>query len=212
MNGQQLIDRVRMKTQDLSNTKFWSDEEILFNINEAMKEAAVRSELIYDKSSLITVIPSVIDQAGYSLDPLIFLVKKVRFNGKLLEEVKIEKIDRYSEEMYTTGDVRLWYVDQDDKLYLYKKPSLVADIQLEVFRLPNPITTEDECEIPLIFQDKMLSWAYKLCYEKLDAEVSRPELAAFFDNEFSKVFPTKSSTQWKKQRRSTENCVRYYRF
>ncbi len=112
MNGQQLIERVRMKTQDLSSTKFWSDEEILFNINEAMKEAAVRHELIYDRSSTITVIPSVIGQVVYEYDPLFFLIKKVRFDGRMLDEIAVERLDRFEPDGYLQGYVSHWYIDK----------------------------------------------------------------------------------------------------
>jgi len=207
MNGSDLISKMRLKIQDNGITQLWSDDELLNNINEAFKTAALRSNII----SVKLTVPSVSGTSGYSTGS-IYRTTKVRYNGRLLKEISIEDFDKSYPNGVEIGYVTYWYVDEDDIMYLSGSPDTDdVPIVIEGYALPTTIT---DLEVDVDFPDAMiepaLNYAYKLCYEKLDAEVSRPELAAFFDNEFVKIFGfAKTAQQWKKQRRSVDETVKF---
>jgi len=205
MIAQDIIAKIRLKTQDNGITQLWSDEEIINNINEALKEACLRKNILYKKLSLL----SVNGTASYSIGT-IFRVMKVRYDNALLKETTVDDVDE-SGSYGKSGTVRNWYIDEDDLLYLSLVP-LEDDksILVEGYAVPDKIVAlEDVIVFPDNYLEPALNWAYKLCYEKLDAEVSRPDLSSFFENEFVKVFDThKTASQWKQHKRSFKEQIK----
>ncbi|HQC99250.1 MAG TPA: hypothetical protein PK306_26440 [Aquabacterium sp.] len=88
------IEEFRGTVEDNAEPFFWSSENIVRYLNEAVQEACERAKLIEDRST-----PSVCSlsiEAGvstYNLHPSVLEIKRLTLNGQKLDETSEEELD-----------------------------------------------------------------------------------------------------------------------
>ncbi len=214
MTLEKILEKLRIKIQDISGNQLWSDDELISNINHAFNVACYTANLIYDKTSPLVNFKTIPNQSSYVLDKSIYRIKKVRVGGRLLTEAYMNEIDALNPSGFNIGTISKWYIDEDNSFNLYKCPNLEYNVQIEAYRMPKKLELyEDETEVPEIYIEPALNYACKLCYEKLDVDTNRPDLVVYFENEFVKTFGApKSARALKEQHKSRLSIVPSRRF
>ena len=88
------ITEFRDIVKDNEVPQFWSSENIVRYLNEAVQEACERAKLIEDRTT--PAVCSITLQAGestYAIHPSVFEIKRLAFRGKPLAETSVEGLD-----------------------------------------------------------------------------------------------------------------------
>lgn len=177
MNVGELIQLFRRQADDADGRQFWSDQELVGYLNEAVQEACERAKLIEDRAEA-TLTPG---QSTCSLDPSVFEVKRVTHAGRRLEESSVEELDRtYGQWESRTGRPRYFLLiqanaSQPAQLRFVPTPHEGMVIEATVVRgalTPLSATAlDDEPEINARLHTRLLDWVLHRAFMKPDAEV-----------------------------------------
>ncbi len=191
----ELINEFRFKLNDTVTPYLWSDAEVKSYINEAQIEACERSKLLYCKDLDIGKITISNNINNYIYSNKFIKIERVLLNNIVLKETSKSELDskytiRNFEDMQ--GTPYCYYIESN-KIILFPKPDTNNNghiIQLEGFIRPvnELVNNTDEPEIPKELHRKMLSFAYKLAYEKQDTETFDPNRASYHEDQFTRYF------------------------
>lgn len=179
------IARFRAAVADEVHGQFWSDEEIVSYLNEAVQEACERAKLIEDRSISLTTVPG---RDTYNLPPCVFEIKRLTFRGRPLDEASVEELDCDAPgwELHS-GEPRRFIFEQASggqppKVRLVPMPMTAEGVGLTVYRgalkeLSSSIPA-GQPEIPVRFHERLMDWVMHRAYLKQDADAFDPAKAA----------------------------------
>lgn len=223
MRVKELIQRFRETVDDAVDKKFWTDEEVVFHLNEAVQEACERAKLLEDRSTpgvcSITLVPGV---ATYDLHPSVLEIKRLVLAGRLVHETSVEHLDcTHPGWEQRRGVPRQFLLEQANsqgapRLRLVPEPVAAGVIGLTVIRgaleplshlIPNA-----EPEIHERFHTRLLDWVYHRAYLKQDAEVFNPDKAAVSLALFERAFGERPDANVQRKQRDRRPPVVRYRW
>lgn len=185
MKVENFITRFRAAVFDDVEPPFWSGEEIVSYLNEAVQEACERAKLIEDRSMPLALVPG---QDTYSLHASVFEVKRLTFRGRPLDETSVELLDCDSPGWEArTGQPRCFIFEpasgaQPPKVRLVPTPTTAEAAGLTVYRgALKPLNADLELakpEIPERFHERLMDWVMHRAYLKQDADTFDPAKAA----------------------------------
>ncbi|XJC72750.1 hypothetical protein ACHFCA_17275 [Delftia tsuruhatensis] len=113
MRVEDIIRRFREAVRDTADPPFWSTEDIVEYLNEAVQEACERAKLIEDRATpavcTITLEPG---KSSYDLHRSVLQVKRLALRGRVLEETSVEQLDStYGAWETRSGMPRYWVFD-----------------------------------------------------------------------------------------------------
>lgn len=193
MNLFDLRQSVRRKLRDTSQPTLWSDAEIDSNINEAEREACIRSSLIEDDTSPITLLDVNTTDRQYTIDPLIVDVAGITVSGR--------------PDLVVSG----WTL-RENVVVFDRVPARAEFLQMRVYRLPlkDMEDDDDEPEIRAMYHDKMIDWAISLCYLVPDSDAFDQGASDRYAARFSASFgERKSALTIRTQREKTSKAVAF---
>lgn len=179
------IARFRAAVFDDQVPTFWSDEEIVSYLNEAVQEACERARLIEDRSMSLELEPG---QDTYNLHPSVFEIKRLTFRGRPLDETSVEELDCDAPGWeLRSGQPRRFIFEQASggqppKVRLIPTPVTAEDAGLTVYRgarkelSANNVSAQPE--IPTRFHERLMDWVMHRAYLKQDADTFDPAKAA----------------------------------
>lgn len=186
------------RLDDVAAPYLWSDTELDYYLNEAEREAAIRTHCLTDSESFALTLAN--GQRYYALDPLIVEVLEARLQGKPapLEKTSTHELDQNVWDWTAhTGNVSHWFMDNWNQLGVYRAPGddqAGGIIALTVARRPLlDMTDDDEPEIPEHFHADLLDWAEALAFRKNDADTFKPDRAAGAEARFVARFGMRQS-------------------
>lgn len=207
MNLAKLLATYRVRLDDRAESaQLYSDEDLVDNLNEAEAEAAERAWLLYDTTSPLCTIPTVVGQREYPIDPVVFEVRTATIVGQK------KPLDRngYDAVLQTIRDpgIALDYgVDlfgSQLQLVLDRSPLVAGEIQLGVYRrplLPMALADADTVspEIPASHHTNMLHWALYLAYSTRDSDAGDAAKAQTAFDKFEQFFGPKIDANTRRQ-------------
>lgn len=184
MKVDDFIIQFRAAAFDEVDPPFWSDEEIVTYLNEAVQEACERAKLIEDRSMSLTLVPG---QDTYNLHSSVFEIKRLAFRGRPLHETSVEALDAECPGWESRSGLPRCFIfeqasgAQPPKVRLVPTPIAADMASLTVCRGAlkplNPDLTNAQPEIPTRFHERLLDWAMHRAYLKQDAETFNPNKA-----------------------------------
>ena len=173
----------------------WSNEELTDYINAAERETAIRTNtLIESESTAVCRISVTAGTDVYKLHPKIITIERAKLENGLYPQEEISLRDAegqradwetYSKEPdyyfrdWQKGKIRIWptpIADDTLRLMVYRLP--LGDMDLENWESEEP-------EIHEQFQDKMLSWAMHLAYQKDEPNTLDPDKVLFYEQKYT---------------------------
>lgn len=179
------ITRFRSAVHDVAIPPFWSGEEVVSYLNEAVQEACERAKLIEDRSMALTLVPG---QDTYSLHASVFEIKRLALRGRPLDETSVEELDADMPGWEgRTGTPRYFIFEpssgaQAAMVRLVPTPTAADAVALTVYRGALKALSEDRDqerpEIPERFHARLMDWLMHRAYLKQDADTFDPNKAA----------------------------------
>jgi len=177
----------------------WKNEVDLVNyVNAACMELAHRLPIHDAENNELTRIALRPGTARYPIDPRILAIDSVVLASSGVPLVKIHDAQDRSlwsdphATTYSEPSVVQQYRDDTDALTLtvYATPTVLDTLVLTVKRLPmEPLTWAGRKweieEFPPHLQEALIDWCCMLAYQKRDADTANPELAGYFQGQFS---------------------------
>lgn len=189
----------------------WTNEELVANINEAIRQVYRRTNPIKD----IYSIPVVINQNTYNLPKYILSIENVkRSTGHPVQPQSIDDLWELTDLNTRVGDV-LYYVPDmlQNTIRFYPTPNAIDTISLLIYRLPiTELSWDDFDKIPELraeFHIPLLFYAAHLCYLKDEANTIDPNRASSFLSMFDREFPFTSAYSNIKKSRKTGRLIKY---
>lgn len=183
------ITEFRSTVADHVEPPFWSSENIVRYLNEAVQEACERARLIEDRST--PAVCSITTQAGgstYSLHPSVFEIRRLTFSGRRLDETSVEELDQDCPGWESrSGQPRAFIFEQASgvqpaRVRLVPTPTAAGSIALTVFRgALKPLSADLDNAKPEIherFHERLMDWVLHRAYLKQDADAFDPSKAA----------------------------------
>lgn len=189
----QLISKFRLTLNDNIAPYLWSDLEIIEYINEAEKEVCERSKLLYCKDLDIGKITTLNNINTYNYSNKFIKIERVLLDNKPLTETNKSTLQNlYNDFEKIEGKPRQYFIESD-KIIIFPKPNLEnsgKELQLEGFIRPivELVNNNDEPSIPSEYHNKMMSYVFKLAYEKQDTETFDPNRAGYYELQFQNYF------------------------
>ena len=177
----------------------WKNEVDLVNYaNAACLELAHRLPIQDAEDNELTRITLRPGTARYPIDPRILAIDSVVLASSGLPLVKIHDAQDRSQwndprdTTYSEPSVVQQYRDDTDAMTLtvYATPTVADTLVLTVKRLPmEPLTWAHRKweieEFPPHLQEALIDWCCMLAYQKRDSDTANPELAGYFQGQFS---------------------------
>jgi hypothetical protein len=198
MNLQQLRSRFRIIAKDRKLPYLWSDEELNIYANEAEREAARRSLILFDVNSVLTTVAIVAGTHTYSVSPKILRIERAKLDSMtypLTVRTRWQMDDCFNN---WEGDLQQQQPHtviqryEKDKLRLYPVPNAVDSLKLAVRRLPSVDMTanDDVPEIPDIgnYHEALVSHMLAEAHLVLVRENQAPEFVKLHQERFANVF------------------------
>lgn len=168
---------------------FWTPENIVRYLNEAVQEACERAKLIEDRSTpavcTITLEPNV---STYQLHPSVFDIKRATLRGRPLDETSVEELDDDCPGWESLkGQPRLFIFEpaagiRSASIRLVRMPTQADTLALTVYRgALKPLSADLDTgkpEIPERFHERLMDWVLHRAYLKQDADTFDPSKAA----------------------------------
>jgi hypothetical protein len=209
--GGQGVDWASYSEEDPGSMQLrWENEELVANVNEAIRQVYRRINPVQDVY-LLSV------QTGIKDYTLPSYVRKVlsarRADGKLLKEKSIldYPFDEFDSD---TGELYSFIPDQEtNKLRIYPEPIANEVVSLHIYRFPKVKLSWDNYdsspELREEYQIPMLNYAAFLCYMKDEANTYDPSRASLFNSLFDREFPFTSAYSNVRKARTVNRPVRY---
>lgn len=185
MRVSELIQAFRVTVKDDAEPHFWSSETIVGFLNEAVQEACERALLIEDRSISLTTVPG---QSTYALPVSAFLVKRVIFRGRPIDETSVEALDCEAAGWESrAGQPRCFVFEPESgarapQLRLVPTPTSTDAVGLTIYRgALKPLTPDVDMakpEIPERLHLRLLEWVYHRAFLIQDADTFDPARAA----------------------------------
>lgn len=176
----------------------WKNAELVNFVNAACMELAHRLPIHDAENNELTRITLRPGTARYPIDPRILAIDSVVLASSGVPLVKIHDAqDRSSwsdplDTTYNAPSVVQQYRDDTDAMTLtvYATPTTTDTLILVIRRLPlEPLTwAQREWEIeefPPHLQEALMDWCCMLAYQKRDSDTANPELAGYWQGQFS---------------------------
>lgn len=207
-----LIAEFRDTVADNVEPHFWSSENIVSYLNEAVQEACERAKLIEDRST--PTVCSITLQAGestYPLHPSVFEIKRLTFRGRPLDETSVEELDADTPGWEgRSGQPRLYIFEQASgtrpaQVRLVPTPTATDTIALTVCRgALKPLSADNDTgrpELPERFHLRLMDWMLHRAYLKQDADAYDPNKAAVSLGLFVQAFGERPDANVQRKRR-----------
>lgn len=194
-----LLERLRIRLDDLVEPTLWSDNELLGHLADAEDEACLRADLILDTDTdSVCTINVVAGTAGYPLSPAITRIKQVvsERHPRPLERTTQAQLDHVDHGWASRAGVPTRYLlsNGNRTLILNRIPDANDTLTLTVYRRPL-VRLDDEDkdddsipEIPSEYHAHLIDWAEHLAYLKRDTDVGDPERADQAAMRFTLIF------------------------
>lgn len=183
------IDGFRSTVGDNEVPYFWSAEDIVRYLNEAVQEACERAKLIEDRRT--PTVCSLTLQAGvstYDLHPSVLEIKRLTLNGQKLDETSVEELDEDCPGWeLLSGKPTLFIFEQASgiqppRLRFVRSPVSAGAVALTVFRgALKPLSADLDTAKPEIHErlhERLMDWVLHRAYLKQDADTFDPGKAA----------------------------------
>lgn len=206
------IDEFRSTVADHVEPPFWSSENIVRYLNEAVQEACERAKLIEDRTnSAVCSITTQANESTYSLHPSVFEIRRLTFSGRLLDETSVEELDQDCPGWESrNGQPRAFVFEQASgvqpaKVRLVPTPTAAGSIALTVFRgaLKSLSADIDQAkpELPERFHERLMDWVLHRAYLKQDADTFDRNKAAESYALFVQAFGERPDANVQRKRR-----------
>lgn len=199
----------RLRLDDAVAPFLWTDTELNDYINEAVAEAAVRSNLIQDRVSPVTKLAFTAGQSSAKISPVIHQVLRVYINGKLLKTIPEDDLpDNWENER---GSPRGYFLEDQRNLWLYPAPATAITVDLVVYRSPREPMTQgnDEPEIPAFHHENLIDWVMHRAYQKRDSDTEDATLSSRHEKLFTRSFgPRLTADQMRRRHAGRRNTTR----
>ena len=212
------ITEFRDIVQDQQDPPFWSSENIVRYLNEAVQEACERAKLIEDRTT--PAVCSITLQAGestYALHPSVFEIKRLTLRGRPLTESSVEELDCEAPGWESRGGTPRWFVLeqasglQPAKVRVVPAPVIAEPIALTVYRGALKPLAATDCqarpEIHERFHLRLLDWMLHRAYLKQDADTFDPDKAAVSLGLFVQAFGERPDANVQRKQRDNQPPV-----
>jgi hypothetical protein len=211
-SGGQGVDWTGYSDTDFDSVQLrWTNEELVSNINEAIRLVYRRINPVKD---LITV-NVLTGTPTYSLPNYVTKIIGVkREDGKGLKEETLESIWELKDMGSKPGDLSKYIPDDvSNTLRLFPIPLKDEVLSVMIYRLPlvelSWISNLTSPELRADFHIPMLFYAAHLCYLKDEANTLDPTRAREFLAMFDREFPFVSAYSNVRKRRTTNRAIKY---
>jgi hypothetical protein len=208
MKVENYITEFRDTVGDNAAPQFWSSENIVRYLNEAVQEACERAKLIEDRSMSLTLAPG---QDTYALHASVFEIKRLALRGRPLDETSVEALDADMPGWESrTGTPRYFIFEQASgaqaaRVRLVPTPTAADAVALTVYRGALKPLSEDRDqerpEIPERFHDRLMDWVLHRAYLKQDADTFDPTKAAESLALFTQAFGARADASVQRKQR-----------
>lgn len=213
MTLEQLLRAARSLVDDVVPPFLYPTADIVRWLNNAIREAAIRTRLLQDDTSAVCRIALVPGQARYQLDPCILVVRAayVPEVRKGLELVTAAQLDRLApgwahiDQSANVGARPRWAIfDVGQKaMTVHPAPTYAGVLHLRVWRMPRPAeefetpTGDDagfqydldaEPVLRLATPEELKHWVAREAYLSKDSELYDPQRAAQHEELFTRTF------------------------
>lgn len=206
------IAEFRGVVKDHQVPQFWSSENIVRYLNEAVQEACERARLIEDRTTpAVCSIPVRAGESTYLLHPSVLQIKRLTLRGRPLDESSVEELDSESHEWETrSGTPRVFIFEQGSgaqppKVRLVPTPAAADAIALTVYRgALKPLSVDSDQakpEIPERLHDRLLDWMLHRAYLKQDADAFDPNKSATSLGLFVQAFGERPNANVRRKQR-----------
>lgn len=211
-SGGQGVDWTTYSDTDFDSVQLrWTNEELVSNINESIRQVYRR---IHPVKDLIDV-DIEIGTTTYTLPEYVLKIIGVkREDGRELEEKGLEDIWELKDMNTKTGDLAKFIPnDINNTLRVFPSPLKNETISVLIYRLPLTELSWDDYEgIPELradFHIPLLFYAAHLCYLKDEANTLDPGRAKDFLSMFDREFPFTSAYSNTRKRRTANRAIKY---
>lgn len=173
------------------NDAQFSPELLKHYIDEAERQAAENSSLIFDRTSSICAIPVAVDNSLYRFDDRIIRIDRIDFIDADNVRTNLINHSRESAERDLPGwrdekvSVNLAVFVEDNSIELAGISDRVGSLALEVIRYPMySATAQGSFEISGRNHEHLMDWVKYRAYNNRDADVYAPELARDYRRKF----------------------------
>jgi len=231
MQALELIREFRLHLDDLDpvdEDRLWTDEEVLFFLNQSINEFVQETEVIIDSSDAMTQLAVTADSPWITYDDRIIRFERLSYDigtNRQLDIVSILNLQNNDHDygfnftsprwMATKGQPHLLVSDMEtQKLRLYPIPTANSTIACTVRRMPLVQFTQvevdagDEPEIPQRFHRKLLIYMKYMAYSKEDGETYDGQIMAKFALEWQKAI-SESKNRIERERGKRPRITRY---
>ena len=223
MTVEDFIKSFRAAVLDAADPPFWSSEEIVDFLNEAVQEACERAKLIEDR--ITPSVCSISIQPGvetYALNHSVLQIKRAAFNGRNLCETSVEEQDSLSNSWEQRTGQPSGYIFEPSsgarspQLRLLPKPSVAGVVNLTVYRGAlkplTPCTPNVAPEIPARFHSRLMHWLMYRAHLKQDADTFDAVKAAEHLALFEKAFGQRSDANVQRKHRDRRPPIVRFRW
>ena len=189
MKVEDFIQEFRSTVMDNEVPYFWTSENIVRYLNEAVQEACERAKLIEDRST--PSVCSLLIEPGvstYNLHPSVLEIKRLTLNGQKLEETSVDELDEDSPGWELLSGKPSHFIfeqasgAQPPRLRFVRSPVSAGSVALTVFRgALKPLSADVDAAKPEVherFHERLMDWVMHRAYLQQDAEVFDPSKAA----------------------------------
>lgn len=167
-----------------------TDADILRWVNDAMRDIALRNNLLEVKAVTATVA----DQQDYTLPSDLLTLHSVRYGTDKLASMTLQEADAFLDKSSTTG-IPMHYSVWGRTISLYPRPAS-ATTSLNIYYTRQPLVVNDNAdtpEIPSAYHLRLVEYCIAQAYE-LDSEMA--SYAAKMQQFNANVASTKDNGEW----------------
>lgn len=216
MTLQDLIADFRVRADDQVEPHFWSDEWLTVKANEAVQEAAIRSNLLHESDDpAVCEIAVVAGTSTYGLHPALYEIDHLsiesggrRYPVKL---VSAEALDDILHDWRQQEGMPTHAIQDDQRLRLVPRPTEIGTLRLEGYRLPMEPMEEDDDEpgIHKAHHRMLVEWMLHCAFSIPDAETVDKDRGPLAEKAFTTYFGLrKNSDLWRSTHHDTPHVTR----
>lgn len=194
MTVKELIARFRVLANDKAEPYFWADEEIIYWLDDAQQEAAIRGRLINEQHDAeMCVVAVEAGRAAYEHHKLMYEFDYAAFDGgngrNCLYLISVEEMNRLMPQWRTASGEPKYALQDDTRIILSPVPDVAGTLYLGGYRLPKPLlSADDEPEINRAHHRHLLQWVLYQAFGIPDTEMFDPNRAQESKYNFERYF------------------------